>query len=201
MRQADNVRQIASFRPEMMGFIFYQKSARFVTDSMAKPAMDALPSGIDRVGVFVNEKPETVIETCKRFGLDYAQLHGAESPSECRAIRAEQVKVIKAIPVSEAIAFDYMRTYEPDVDLFLFDTQTANHGGSGKHFDWKLLKKYPLNTPYLLSGGIGPSDIETIKNFDLPQLCGIDANSRLEIAPGLKDPGAVEVLISEIRKT
>ncbi len=202
MREAENVKEVAQLQPDFMGFIFYPKSKRYVLEEQSVFRLRSVTSGlaeIEKVAVFVNEKVDEVIRICKEYGFDYAQLHGDESAQESAAIRAKGIKVIKAFPVSESLDFDELSAYEDKVDFFLFDTKTKDYGGSGKQFNWELLLTYPLHTPYLLSGGIGERDIETIKKLNLPKCVGIDANSRLEIKPGLKDLRATGNLISEIR--
>ncbi|MCH2215119.1 MAG: phosphoribosylanthranilate isomerase [Flavobacteriales bacterium] len=209
MRELENVRDVAALQPDYMGFIFYNKSKRYVFEKETASQLPARPSGgrsmtldlgeIEKVGVFVNEEPAEVIRICKDYGLNYAQLHGSESTEDCIAIRIKGINVIKAFSVSNEIDFEELKEYEGKVDFFLFDTKTKDHGGSGRQFDWNLLKSYPLSTRYFLSGGIGVHDIIKIIELELPQCEGIDANSRLEIRPALKDIEATRELISQIR--
>jgi phosphoribosylanthranilate isomerase len=220
MRERENVMEVARLQPDLMGFIFYEKSKRYVfRDGLdSQPGFDsaslhlpvrkdggsrvtATPESkkIEKVAVFVNEDVGEVIRICKEYEFGYAQLHGEESVDECRAIRTVGIRVIKAFPVADHIDFEKLKAYQPHVDLFLFDTKSEHYGGSGKQFDWDLLESYPLETPYLLSGGIGIEDIQTIKDLDLPNCAGVDANSQLEIEPGLKHVEATRSLISEIR--
>jgi phosphoribosylanthranilate isomerase len=200
MRDPENVREIAALQPDMMGFIFYEPSSRYVGEASLEEVLGFVPSHISKVAVFVNEKKEEVVRVCKKYGFDYAQLHGDESAAFCRAINEGGIGVIKAIPVADRIDFNSLKDYEPYVDLFLFDTKTKGYGGSGKQFDRTLLDHYPLSTPYFLSGGIGETDIETILDTSLPGCVGIDANSRLEIEPGLKNIQTAAGLINQIRK-
>ncbi|MEM9051427.1 MAG: phosphoribosylanthranilate isomerase [Bacteroidota bacterium] len=202
MKEIENVREVAALQPDFMGFIFYNKSKRFVLEKQTASRLRSMTSDlgeIEKVGVFVNEDPAEIIRICKNYSFSHAQLHGSESIEECKAIRVKGIKVIKSFPVSSEIDFEILKEYEEEADYFLFDTKTKDHGGSGKQFDWNLLTSYPLNTPYFLSGGIGVSDISKIIDLELPKCFGIDANSKLEIKPALKDIKATRELISQIR--
>ena len=96
---------------------------------------------------------------------------------------------------------DVMRykEYEGSVDYLLFDTKCATSGGCGKHFDWSVLEAYDGNTPFLLSGGIGPEDIDNVKAFRHPMMAGIDLNSKFETEPGIKDIEKLKLFIRKIR--
>jgi len=200
MRKAENVKEVSSLRPDLMGFIFYKSSPRYVEESSLREVLEDVPNEISKVAVFVNEAIDEVTRICISHGFDYAQLHGDESKDYCKELREAGVAVIKAFSVGSSLDFDEIRLYAPYVDFFLFDTKTKGYGGSGKQFDRSLLHEYPLETPYFLSGGIGESDSETILQEPLPKCIGIDANSRLETRPGLKNTQAVSRLINQIRK-
>lgn len=200
MRDPLNIEGIGQLKPDLMGFILYPPSPRFVDERLLGEALSHVPSGISRVAVFVNEPKENVVRICKQYGFAYAQLHGNESATDCKIIHEAGIYVIKTFPVSDSIDFEALEAYEPYADFFLFDTKTSEYGGSGKKFDWSLLVAYPLQTPYFLSGGIGDSDMDAIQIASLPGMAGIDVNSRLEITPGLKDIQAAANLINQIRK-
>jgi len=200
MRDPLNIEGIGQLKPDLMGFILYPPSPRFVDERLLGEALSHVPNGISSVAVFVNETNESVVRICKLYGFAYAQLHGNESAADCHTIHEAGIYVIKTFPVSDSIDFEALKAYEPYVDFFLFDTKTPRYGGSGKKFDWSLLMAYPFQTPYFLSGGIGHSDMETIQNTRLPGMAGIDVNSRVEITPGLKDLQAAANLINQLRK-
>ena len=177
MREADNIREVEALGIDMMGFIFWPKSSRYVSQ---RP--DYLPKRVKRVGVFVDEDPEQVKRMAGAYGLDYIQLHGQESPSYIFQLRG--LHVIKAFNISTAE--DLIQT-QPYVDYFLFDAKGKSVGGNGEKFNWDVLDAYQGNTPFLLSGGIGPDDTERVNAFHHPKCIGIDLNSRFELSPGLKD--------------
>ena len=180
MREADNIRDVEALGIDMMGFIFWPKSSRYVSQ---RP--DYLPKRVKRVGVFVDEDPEQVKRLADDYALDYIQLHGQESPSYIFQLRG--LHVIKAFNIS--IAEDLLQTqpYEGLVDFFLFDAKGKSVGGNGEKFNWDVLDAYQGATPFLLSGGIGSDDAERVNAFYHPKCIGIDLNSRFELSPGLKD--------------
>lgn len=193
MRESGNIRAVESLGIDMMGFIFYPGSPRYVAE---KPAY--LPDGCSRVGVFVDETPEAVVRTAREYGLDYVQLHGREPAEYCAAIAVAGYRVIKAFPIAVAEDLLPAERYEGTCDLFLFDTKTERHGGSGNRFDWEILARYSGNTPFLLSGGIDADSAETLKTFRHPALAGIDINSRFETAPGTKDTGKIRTFLENL---
>lgn len=180
MREADNIREVERLGIDLMGLIFWPQSSRYVSE---KP--DYLPMHCQRVGVFVDEDIQRVNSIADEYALDYIQLHGHESSEYCAQLQG--LHLIKAISVSGRDDIATYKQYEGLVDYFLFDTKCPSVGGSGQQFDWTVLSAYDGNTPFLLSGGIGPDDAERVKAFRHEKCIGIDLNSRFETAPGLKD--------------
>ena len=191
MREAENIREVEALGIDLMGFIFWEKSSRYISK---RPAY--LPTKCKRVGVFVDEDIESVKRIADDYALDYIQLHGHESSDYCAQLQG--LHLIKAISVSSRNDIATYKTYEGLVEYFLFDTKCPSVGGSGQQFDWSVLSAYDGSTPFLLSGGIGPDDAEPIKSFHHPQCIGIDLNSRFELAPGLKDVIKLQAFIKEL---
>lgn len=187
--EQDQLNQISEF-VDMTGMIFYPRSPRFLANYIEGNASN-------RVGVFVNETEEAIRKIADEHKLVVIQLHGSESPELCSALKTD-FKVIKAFGIDETFDFETLNNYS-NVDHFLFDTQTKDHGGSGKQFNWQLLDKYTLNIPFLLSGGIGPEHISEVMNFSHPQFAGIDLNSKFEIQPGIKDIQKLKDFTNELR--
>ena len=180
MREADNIREVEQLGIDWMGFIFWPKSKRYVSEMPAY-----LPVRCKRVGVFVNEDIEQVKRIADDYALDIIQLHGSESPEYARQLR--EWKVVKAFNIATKGDFEATKPYEGIADYFLFDTKGKSVGGNGEKFDWDVLADYVGETPFLLSGGIGPDDARRVKSFRHPKCIGIDLNSRFESTPGLKD--------------
>ena len=224
MRDDDNIREVSQLDIDLMGFIFWPGSKRFVKMIPSKAGIlpdysperlrrasrqgeaSRQPSGVQRVGVFVDEMPQTILTSIYNYGLQYVQLHGQESPVMIDNLKrtlipdiAPDIKVIKAISVAGKDDVARYKDYEGLVDLFLFDTRCPTVGGSGRQFDWDVLAAYDGHTPFLLSGGIGPDDAERVRQFDHPMLAGIDLNSRFETEPGRKDVERLRAFISQVR--
>lgn len=187
MRDAENISAVVAVAPDFIGFIFYPKSPRFIGDEPVPEIFSAVPASIKKVGVFVNELPETIIQVCGNWKLDAVQLHGQETPEVCRQIKQSGLMVFKAFSVDETINPGQFLPYAGVCDYFLFDTKGQLPGGTGQKFDWQMLDDYQLNVPFFLSGGIRPDDVEQIKKFSHPQLAGVDLNSGFEDKPGLKN--------------
>lgn len=199
MRQSDNIRQVEALGIDMMGFIFWEPSARYVAQ---KP--DYLPA-CARTGVFVNATPEYILSTVRAYGLSYVQLHGPESPEFCHHLRLAlnqgglaSVQLIKAFSISVPGDLASVRQYETPCRFLLFDTKTPLPGGSGKQFDWQIMQYYSGTLPFLLSGGIGPNDAHRLQEFHHPLCVGIDLNSRFEISPGLKDATLLKNFLTQL---
>ena len=195
MRDGDNIRGVESLGIDWMGFIFYPPSKRFV-DAMP----EYLPEKTKRVGVFVNESIAIILEKVAAFHLDIVQLHGDELPELCQQLTNNDVKVMKAFGIDTTFPFEKIDQYEGYCDYFLFDTQTSEYGGSGRKFNWDILQNYQGNTPFLLSGGIGADDVQTIREFSHPQCIGIDINSQFEVSPANKDIQSIQQFIKSLKQ-
>lgn len=197
MRDPDNIRQVDTLDGlNWMGFIFYPPSSRNV-----EGVPDYLPRHCKRVGVFVNATPEEILHRQKEFGFDLIQLHGDETPLFCKNLRPllpAKTQLIKMIPITSAEELAHTQPYEGIVDYFLFETKCQGYGGSGQRFDWDILQHYHGQTPFLLTGGIKPTDSEKVRAFHHPQFVGIDLNSGFETAPALKDPQRIQAFIHQI---
>lgn len=185
MREAENIREVERLGIDLMGFIFWPKSSRYVSK-----CPDYLPQQVKRVGVFVDEDPEEVKRLADNYSLDYIQLHGHETPeviSYLRTSASPHPRMIKAFNIATEEDLSQTLPYEGLADLFLFDTKGQSVGGNGVKFNWDVLDAYQGSTPFLLSGGIGPDDAAQVNAFRHPKCIGIDLNSRFELSPGLKD--------------
>lgn len=191
MREAENIREVEALGIDVIGFIFWPKSSRCVS---TRP--DYLPVNAKRAGIFVNEDIEQVKRIAVDYALDIIQLHGNESPEYARNLR--KWKVIKAFNIASEEDLESTVIYDGAVDYFLFDTKGKAVGGNGEKFDWEVLASYNGQSPFILSGGIGPDDTERVRTFYHPQCIGIDLNSRFELSPGLKDITALRRFLSQL---
>ncbi|MDB9754926.1 phosphoribosylanthranilate isomerase [Winogradskyella sp.] len=196
MKYKNNIEAVASLQPDYLGFIFYSKSTRNFTNSH----ITEIPNSIKKVGVFVNETLDMVLEKIKQFNLQVVQLHGNESPQFCALLN--KVEVIKVFSIKDQFNFKVLQPYEDVCDFYLFDTKGELPGGNGYTFKWDVLKNYPSSKPYFLSGGIGWYETEKIKAFkesSASKYCyAIDVNSKFEIAPGLKNIEELEKFKKQI---
>ena len=192
MRNKENIETVSALNPDFVGFIFYPKSPRFICPANFVQDIVGLPSTIKKVGVFVDEKVEYVLDTAILLQLDYVQLHGHESADLVRTLYNRNVSVIKVFHIDERFDWDTTKPYNGLCSYFLFDTAGLKLGGNGVVFDWMLLENYQSETPFLLSGGIGIEQIPSIKKLQHPNLVGVDVNSRFEIEPGMKDVTALK---------
>jgi phosphoribosylanthranilate isomerase len=187
MKYPDNILEVGSLLPDYMGFIFWEKSARYFDG-----ALPNLPQSIKKTGVFVNASQEDILAKVSQYDLQAVQLHGHESVAFCKELKdtlAKSIEIIKVFSVDSTFDFDELKPFESVCDYFLFDTKGKLPGGNGTTFDWKVLEKYPSHKPFFLSGGIGLDEIDLVKQIlktDLP-IYAIDVNSKFEIEPGLKN--------------
>ena len=196
MREAENIREVEALGIDLMGFIFWPKSSRYVSE---RPVY--LPTRCKRVGVFVNEDTETIKKIVEDYALDYIQLHGSESPEQISHLSplTSHLSIIKAFNIATTEDLEATKPYEGIVDYFLFDTKGKSVGGNGEKFDWSVLEAYHGDTPFLLSGGIGPEDVEDVKcQMSNVKCIGIDLNSKFELSPALKDINKLQEFIKEL---
>ena len=186
MADEANMAEVAALSPDYMGFIFHSPSPRNAL-SLAPEAVGKLPESITAVGVFVNKSNTEIIATAERYGINTVQLHGDESPVQCRELKRCGFTVWKAVGIDGLVDSEALAPYRGSVDCFVFDTKSPKHGGTGVKYDWGLLGSYTLGIPFMLSGGISPDDAEQIRAFRHPMLAGVDINSRFEDAPGIKN--------------
>lgn len=187
MKETENITEISALQPDYLGFIFWEKSKR----NMTLDAIPELPETIKKVGVFVDASIQEIAAKINQYQLDVIQLQGNESVIFCRNVKKLGVEVIKVFSMASTFNFSLVKEYVLAVDYFLFDTKGKLPGGNGVTFDWKILENYHCDTPYFLSGGIGTTEIDGLKEFlksPAAKKCyAIDVNSRFEKKPGIKN--------------
>lgn len=186
MRDEANLKALLPLKPDYVGFIFYAKSPRYVGIRFPRE-IPALVTEAKKVGVFVNDDFDDARDFIIRCKLDAVQLHGKETPGECWLHKSLGLTVIKAFSVDESFDFNVLEPYKDAVDYYLFDTKTAQHGGSGQKFNWDILQGYNNSKPIFLSGGIDVDDVAAIKSLKGLDIHAVDINSRFETAPAMKD--------------
>lgn len=199
MRDVENIKALSELKPDFIGFIFYDKSPRFVgTEALDVEFINSLPRDIKKVGVFVNATIDFIVQNVKKYGLHYVQLHGNEMPDFCRNLKFKGVNIIKAFRIDNSFIFSQLNNYKPHVDFFLFDAKGDGYGGNGITFDWNILKKYDNEKPYFLAGGISLENVDDLENI-VPKPYVMDVNSKFEISPAIKDIEKIAELLEKIR--
>ncbi|MCG2789107.1 MAG: phosphoribosylanthranilate isomerase [Actinomycetia bacterium] len=207
--------KIASLGADALGFILSTESARKIEPDKAKELIRATKDKFinirDKmrpsfVGVFVNENIGKVTEIAEKLGLDYIQLSGDETLDYLKKIKKhnKNIKLIKLVRVKDnvpsfAAISKQMLEFKKIADFFLLDTFNENiYGGTGKSFNWELVKGLSQEYPVILAGGLDCGNvteaIQIVKPF------GIDASTRLEESPGKKDIRKVEIFIKNAVK-
>jgi phosphoribosylanthranilate isomerase len=188
---------------DLAGFIFYPRSPRYMGNKIPADYIRKFRGRIAKVGVFVNMPYEELMKTVEDYRLDMVQLHGDEIPRYCEQV-ANHITVIKAFRLSDNDPIDWMaRSYDEACDMYMFDTLGAGYGGTGKKFDWSVLKNSTIDKLFFLSGGIEPGDIEKLKDFAKENIArkmfAVDINSRFETSPGVKDIEKVRTFVENLR--
>lgn len=198
MRDGENIRQLIELQPNYIGFIFYEPSPRFVGEDLDQELLLSIPRQIRKVGIFVNSNFDHILKTVRKYGLDWVQLHGQESPEFCRQLRSKGIGIIKAFAIGPDFNFRQLNNFKPHCDFFLFDTQGAAPGGNGQTFDWQLLEQYDNEKPFFLSGGLELKHLDSLPALSHLNLHAIDINSRFEVSPGMKDITQIKELIDRL---
>lgn len=200
MKYPDNLAQVTALNPDYLGFIFYKPSPRFMANTLSPADLNAIPEGIQKVGVFVNASTDYMLEMSEQYGLDLLQLHGQESVAQCQALHQQGQRLIKVFSLgSTDFDFTTLETYQPYVDFFLFDTRGKQPGGNGVAFDWQQLAQYHLKTSFFLSGGIGLDNLTDMATITSSQLYALDVNSCFESEPGRKRIDLLKQLVTHMR--
>ncbi len=203
MKYPENITAVAKLQPDYMGFIFYDKSARYFNQTIP-----SISKNIKKTGVFVNDSLENVKAKIQQYNLQAVQLHGNESVEYCKllknSITENTLELIKVFSIKDHFNFEVLTPYQSVCDYFLFDTKGKHPGGNGHTFNWEILNAYPLTKPYFLSGGIGLEQIDLIEAFKASKAStycyALDINSKFEIKPALKNTKQLNKFIKAIKK-
>jgi phosphoribosylanthranilate isomerase len=181
----------------LIGFNFYPKSPRRISEEDAAKIRAKLPRKVKAVGIFVNRLPADVIALRSSLELDAVQLHGDEPPEAVAEI-APVVSVIKAFRVEPEFPLTTLDKY-PHAFAFLFDAaHTGQYGGSGHITDWGVARRAASNHRIILAGGLKVENVAAAVRIVRPY--GIDVASGVESSPGKKDPGRLREFIQEVRR-
>lgn len=190
LTKLNQIEELISLNTDFLGFIFYEKSPRYVLNTLTLEEIESI-NHQGKVGVFVNESLETLIEIAEKADLNYIQLHGDENDEFISELKKKLNTEVELIKVFRIGTLDENLKFKIDnlklmVNYFLFDTDSKSFGGTGHSFNWQILNDLEITKPYFLSGGISEDNIENI-NLLNQQPFVLDINSKFEIEPGNKD--------------
>ena len=213
LTKIDQIQELISMNVDFLGFIFYEKSPRFVLNHLSLKEISEI-NHQGKVGVFVNETVEKIVEISEKANLNFIQLHGDEDEEFILSLSqrlSKDVKIIKVFRVGETFNFQFS-IFNSLVDYFLFDTDSKAFGGTGKTFDWKILNEIEIPKPYYLSGGISLENIKNLQNFvkvnmsenktltKLNTPFALDINSKFETEPGIKNLEKIKNFTQIVKK-
>lgn len=226
MRDARNIREVSALDVDMMGFDFYPASKRFVQmissqagiipdfsperlKKAAKPNSTGnamVPKRISRVGVFVDDMPQSIISRVYNYSLEYVQLNGDENEVMIDNLKRSlvpdlvpEIKVIKTLNINTPDDFVRCDVFAGCVDLFLFNIIGDKKTGAGFAESVKMLEAYKGKTPFLLGGNIGVNDVKAIQALRHSKFVGVDLNEQFELSEGVKDVERLQKFIANVK--
>ena len=205
LTKMDQIQELISLNVDFLGFIFYEKSPRFVLNHLSLEEISAI-NHQGKVGVFVNESVEKITEISEKSNLNFIQLHGDEDEEFIKKLRqslSENTKIIKVIRIGDNKTnfeneIKKISNLKSQISNLLFDTDSKAFGGTGKTFDWQILNEIKIPIPYFLSGGISLENIHQLATIN-QQPAVLDINSKFEIEPGNKDLEKIKIFKSLLK--
>ncbi|WP_267406130.1 MULTISPECIES: phosphoribosylanthranilate isomerase [unclassified Chryseobacterium] len=200
LTQLDQIQELISMNVNFLGFIFYEKSPRYVLNHLSLEEISNIEHQ-GKVGVFVNESLDQIIETAEKAKLNFIQLHGDEDKNFIIELRKKiniETRIIKVIRIGSEKSEvkgklqQNINSQPSTINYLLFDTDSKAFGGTGKQFDWNILNEIEIPLPYFLSGGISEENINQL-NILNQKLFALDINSKFEIEPGIKNIKTIKV--------
>jgi len=181
----------------LLGFNFYKKSPRYITEAAAAKIRRRIPSRVQTVGIFVNAPPADVAELCRSLKLDLAQLHGDESPQTVAEV-ARTLPVIKAFRVEPEFPLSTLDEY-PEAFAYLFDAATTDqYGGTGRTTEWDVARRAALTRRIILAGGLKVGNVGEAVRIVRPY--AVDVASGVESKPGKKDHARMRDFVQAVRR-
>ena len=187
---------------DMVGFVFFPPSPRNLGIEAARALGERVNGRARKVALSVDATDAELDRAVEALKPDMLQLHGKETPERVTAVRSRfHLPVMKALPVEQKSDLAPIRLYEKVVDWLLFDGRAPRDatrpGGLGKTFDWRLLENLDLKIPFMLSGGLDPSNV--VEALRITRAPAVDVSSGVERAPGEKDPEKIRAFIRAAR--
>ena len=205
LTKMDQIQELISLNTNFLGFIFYEKSPRFVLNHLSLEEISEI-NHQGKVGVFVNETIEKITEISEKAKLNFIQLHGDEDEEFVKKLRlslSKNIKIIKVIRIGNDFEkfkneISKISNLKSQISNLLFDTDSKVFGGTGKTFDWQILNEIEIPIPYFLSGGISLENIHQRSTINHQPLA-LDINSKFETEPGSKDLEKIKIFKSLLK--
>ena len=190
---------------EMLGFVFYPPSPRHLTASAASRLTNRVPAGVKRVGLFVDPTDEMITTVLNQNVLDLIQLHGNEPPERVTEIKGiTSLKVIKALKVTDIRDLKYVSVYQRVAEWLMFDAlapkdmKGALPGGNALSFDWNILARANIPTPWNLAGGLKLENVKEAMSTSGAKV--VDVSSGVEKQPGVKCVEKIQSFIQAVKE-
>lgn len=196
---SENLRAALDAGANYIGFVFYKDSPRNIDPQVAWKLSREIPDDVTAVGLFVNPTDKELNAALSTVKLGLIQLHGDESTMRIVEIKASYgLPVMKAIRINNESDLEEVKKFEKSADWLLFDAKiNGQHGGTGKSFDWNLLKDRKFLKPWMLSGGLNAGNVAEVLNILHPD--AVDVSSGVEKERGVKDPAKIREFIGTVK--
>ena len=190
---------------EMLGFVFYPPSPRNLTASAASRLTNRVPASVKRVGLFVDPTDEMITTVLNQNVLDLIQLHGNEPPERVTEIKGfTSLEVIKVLKISHFYDLRYVSIYQGVADWLMFDAlapkdmKGALPGGNALSFDWNILARANIPTPWILAGGLNLENVKEAMSTSGAKV--VDVSSGVEKQPGVKCVEKIQSFIQAVKE-
>lgn len=200
LKDSENLKAAIDAGAAFVGFVFFEGSPRNIDFHTAANLRQLTPENVKAVGLFVNPSNADLEKFAVGLRLDMIQLHGDETPDRIMDIkRAFGIPVMKAIRIGDKTDLEQLDEFLPVADWLLFDVKIeGEHGGTGKSFDWSLLRRRKIEKPWMLSGGLNAGNVASALGILRPK--AVDVSSGVEIERGVKDAAKIRAFIKAAKR-
>ncbi|HQX27600.1 MAG TPA: phosphoribosylanthranilate isomerase [Alphaproteobacteria bacterium] len=200
LKDSENLKAAIDAGAGFVGFVFFEGSPRNIDFHTAANLRQLTPENVKAVGLFVNPSNADLEKFAVGLRLDMIQLHGEETPDRIMDIkRAFGIPVMKAIRIGDKTDLEQLDEFLPVADWLLFDVKVeGEHGGTGKSFDWSLLRRRKIEKPWMLSGGLNAGNVASALGILRPK--AVDVSSGVEIERGVKDAAKIRAFIKAAKR-
>jgi phosphoribosylanthranilate isomerase len=201
LKDSENLKAAIEAGADFVGFVFFEASPRNIDFHTAANLRQLTPENVRAVGLFVDPDDETLKKFALGLKLDMIQLHGDETPDRVMEIKRKfGIPVMKAIRIGDKTDLDQLEYFQPVSDWLLLDAKVeGEHGGTGKSFDWSLLRRRKIEKPWMLGGGLNAGNVASALGILRPK--AVDVSSGVEIERGVKDAAKIRTFIEKVKKT